>query len=48
VLSGWRRRKMRTEVDLYDVLIWESLGHISDDMERLKETQRVKNGLQDL
>ncbi len=34
---------MRTEVDLYDVLIWESLDYISDDMERMRETQRVKN-----
>lgn len=34
---------MRTEVDLYDVLIWESLGHIKDDAKRMKETQRIKN-----
>lgn len=39
---------MRTEVDLYDVLIWESLDYISDDIERMRETQRIKNGLQDL
>lgn len=34
---------MRTGIDLYDLLIWESLDYISDDMERLKETQKVKD-----